>query len=73
MTVPAAHGFGCVADPFVDHSLVDTFARTVADEAVAEAVPAFDDFPLAILERVFKVMGRLIGCERVLFVAFFAV
>lgn len=37
-----------VADEFVDNSLVDSFARKIADEAVAEAVPASDAVPFAV-------------------------
>ena len=48
MPVAAAHGFCCVTDPFVDHVLIDSFTGTIADEAVAETVPALDDFPAAI-------------------------
>lgn len=46
MAVAAAHGFGGVADPFVDHALVNSPTRTVGNETVTKRVPAFDNFPL---------------------------
>ena len=45
-----------MTDPLVDHSLIDPLAGTVGYEAVSETVPAFDDFPVAVLQDLFEVM-----------------
>lgn len=59
-------------NPFIDHSLIDSLAGTIADEAVAEAVPAFDDFPIAIFERVLEMVRGLVGRKWIFFVSFLA-
>jgi hypothetical protein len=45
--VPPTHLFGLVADPGVNHPLMDALACAVADETVAKDVPALQLLPLA--------------------------
>ena len=40
MTVTASHFFGRMADPFVDHSLVDSLSCTVTAKRVTKGMPA---------------------------------
>ena len=52
---------GLVSHPFVDQALVNAFRGAVAGEAVAEHVPAFQNFPLAAVHRPAEMMGGELG------------
>jgi len=63
VAVATSHFVGCVTNEFINDSLVHALASQVADEAMAQAVPAFDFVPLRTTERRFKMTMGLISCE----------
>ena len=66
MCVPFSHFVRLVTRPAVDHSLIDAFRSTVADETVAEDMPASDVFPLAAAQRLAQMVRCFIYRHRIL-------
>lgn len=65
MTVPSPHRFGSVANPSINHSLIDPFESTVAAKRMSENVPTSDYFPLTVLKRAFEVIAGFVLGNRV--------
>ena len=63
MTIAFPHFFRSMADPRVDQTLVDAFHGAVAAEGVAEAVPDWDDCPLAVEQHSVEVLVGFAWCD----------
>lgn len=62
--IEANHGFGLVADPGIDDSLIDTGGSAVGTKRVSENVPALELLPLAVGERLLEMVVNVVASNR---------
>ena len=62
-----------MANPIVNHALIDTLGGTIADEAVPENVPAAKVFPFAAEEHLSEMVTGFVRRDAAFFGTVFAI
>ena len=64
MAVSSPHILGLMAHESINNLLANTSFRQIAGERMSECVETLHNIPLALRERLLKVVNRLLPCQR---------
>ncbi len=65
MPIPTTHFLGCMANPFVNHTLINSLGGTVATERMAKCVPTSKVAKLTLSDSGLEMVCGFAGSQRI--------